>query len=193
MTEGTAESPLLWLREMRSPPGRQNLAYELRRLLRGRPVLPPEPVGRVLVVCHGNICRSPFAAALLSERAPWLEVRGAGLATDGGAPAEPGALRAARRFGVDLGTHRSRPIDGDALAWADLVLGMEGRHVAAVRALRPEAAGRAFILGEFAGRPPFLIPDPWGRPDAVFERTFRRIDAATSAVVAALEEHRRPC
>lgn len=193
MSVDEAAAPMLWLREARSAPGRKNLAYDLRRLVRGRRPLPPGPVRRVLVICHGNICRSPFAARLIAARAPHLEVRGGGLAAAGGDPAEPGALRAARAFGLDLADHRSRPLDADALAWADLVLGMEGHHVAAVRARRPEAGARTFILGDFLDRPPYLIPDPWGQPDEVFLRTFRRIERATDALVAALARHEGSC
>jgi len=187
------QAPLVWLREVRSAPGRQNLAYDLRRWMRGRPSLPPGPVRRVLVICHGNICRSPFAAARLAAKAPALDVRGAGLAAGEGNPAEPGARRVARQLGVDLDAHRSRPIDAAAIAWADLIIGMEGRHVRAVAARSPEAAAKTFILGEFLDRPPYLIPDPWGRPDPIFLETFQRIEEATDALVASVARHDEAC
>jgi protein-tyrosine phosphatase len=166
-------------RLLRSRDARRNALHEWQRQLAGVPVIPAAGVRSVLVLCHGNICRSPFAQAWLVRRRPDLAVASAGLAAGEGAPADPAASRVALGFGVDLSGHRSRPVDRAALARADLVLVMEAAHAAAVRERAPEAAARTFVLGDFLDTRPFGIADPWGQLDPIFASTFERIaDAA---------------
>src|SRR6266404_712562 len=115
MTSGLAR----WLRSLarlvRSPAARQDARHELRRRLRGEPGLPEGRLNRVLVLCHGNICRSPFAEALLAARVPALEVRSAGLHAGDGNPADPSAIACAERMGVSLAAHRSARVDAERL------------------------------------------------------------------------------
>ena len=75
----------------------------------------PEP-GHILVVCTGNVCRSPMGAALLQhalaaqpEPLRSLEVLSAGVASRTGEPASPNAVTALKKVGIDLKGHVSRP------------------------------------------------------------------------------------
>ncbi len=90
----------------------------------------PSPL-RILVVCTANICRSPMAAALLTEAFAdhdiEVEVSSAGFLFEGH-PASDTATKVLRERGLDLQAHRSRVIDGPLVADADLVLTMERRH-----------------------------------------------------------------
>jgi len=158
---------------------RQDALAELQRRFGAEPPLPPSPIRCVLVICHGNICRSPFAAALLARQLPALEVRSAGLFAGNGNPAYPSGLQIAKRFEVDLESHRSAPIDDSMLSGVDLVLGMEGRHRAQFARRHPELAARVRLLGHFLQSPPFTLPDPWGSSDDVFVRSFEQISSAT--------------
>ena len=96
-----------------------------------------------------------MAAALLVARTDsaeaGLEVASAGLLYDD-RPASEGARAWAQRVGLDLESHRSRIIDRAGVAAADLVLGMEPRHVREVVALDDTAWPRTFTLRELAGR-----------------------------------------
>lgn len=192
MQERNLLGPRAWLGQLRTEPGRENITYELARILRGEPTLPAD-VMRAVVICHGNICRSPYAEALLAAQCPELEVKSAGLVASGGDPAQPGALRVAMERGVDLDPHRSTRMDDDLAEWADLIIGMEGHHVRAVARRWPAAARKAFIVGDFLPRPPHLIPDPWGQPDAVFRRTFDQIAAGIDALAHAIRRRRSTC
>lgn len=86
----------------------------------------------LLFLCTGNICRSPMGAAILAER---LSRRGvdasvgsAGLVLQGD-PADPHAVDALGRMGIDLADHRSRIGTSEVVAGADLRIAMENRHV----------------------------------------------------------------
>ncbi len=85
----------------------------------------PQP-RTLLVLCHGNICRSPFAAALLARELTPLgvDVRSGGfIGFDRPAPAE--AITAAQSHGIDLTKHRSRPVTADVARGADLIIVMD--------------------------------------------------------------------
>ena len=179
---GTA-GRLLWSERVR-----QNTFYEWKRRMRGEPALPGGPVERILVVCKGNICRSPFAAQLLAGRVKTVEVRSAGLEASGRDPADPAAVRAAMRRGACLDAHRTRPMSDVDVAWADLVLGMEGTHAAAIAVRWPAARAKVRLLGHFLPEPPFAIDDPWGRSDDVFDLTFERIARAVDRIAELLRE-----
>lgn len=175
-----------------SPTARQDTLHEWRRRRRGEPGLPPGPLRRAVVICHGNICRSPFAGLLLAAATPGLEVRTAGLHATEGKPPEPGAVRAAGAFGVDLAGHAAHRLGDADVDWADLVLGMEGHHVASVARRWPGAATKARLLGDFLPDPPFRIEDPYGRDDAFFDATFARIARAVERLAARVAQARAP-
>ncbi|MGZ5351948.1 MAG: arsenate reductase/protein-tyrosine-phosphatase family protein [Actinomycetota bacterium] len=108
----------------------------------------------ILVVCTGNVCRSPVAEGLLraalerrfGERAP--VVASAGTAGWEGAGAQPGSVRAAAELGVDISGHHARLLLGPDLEEASLVLAMAAEHRESVLEILPRAAERAFTLKE---------------------------------------------
>ena len=108
----------------------------------------------ILVVCSGNICRSPIAEGLLRralERrldgdAP--AVGSAGTIAVDGAPAMPESVEAARERGVDIWAHAARRLTPDLIDGADLIVGMAAEHREAVARLLPGASARAFTLKE---------------------------------------------
>jgi protein-tyrosine phosphatase len=128
---------------------------------------------KVLVVCVGNICRSPMAALLLRARVPGLEVSSAGLAAQPGRPADPMAVELLAERGLDLSGHRARQIEPSLVEAADLVLVMEREQVAALDRLTPAARGRIQPLGRFGN---FDVPDPFRKPRPAFEEALALID-----------------
>lgn len=109
----------------------------------------------VLFVCTGNICRSPLAEAIFRARAHErrldVATSSAGLLFDA-KPAEANAVGAADRLGIDLRPHRSRVIDERMINAADVVIGMEQRHVLEVATLVPEAFGWTYTLPDLVQR-----------------------------------------
>lgn len=102
------------------------------------------------MVCTGNICRSPVAAAVLAAALPGAEVRSAGTNAVVGAPADPTMSTLAGELGHDLSGHRSRRLVAPLVDQADLVVTMTREHRSAVVALVPRAVRRTFTLVELA-------------------------------------------
>ncbi len=161
-------------------------------------MLAPEPLFRVLFVCTGNTCRSPLAEVALvralGDAAAKVAVGSAGTAAFDGAPASAPSRDLARMAGLDLAGHRSRRLTRELLAAADLVLLMDPRDRALVRALDSEAAARTHGLVDF-GRERSTgeaIPDPYGGSTEAYEECLRRIESHLERVAphvrAAVEE-----
>jgi protein-tyrosine-phosphatase len=123
----------------------------------------------ILVVCTGNICRSPIAEGLLKaellrrfgDGAP--HVSSAGTAGWEGSPATPEGVDAAAELGVDISTHRARKVRGELLREADLIVCMAGEHRDRLTVQLPEVAGRTFTLKELVR---LLEPQPPAAADA---------------------------
>lgn len=130
---------------------------------------------RILVVCSGNICRSPMAEGILThlcrlQRIP-ASVRSAGMLGIVGRPPAENAILACAERGVDIASLRSQGFSREHVAWADVVLCMERVHLEEVLH-RGGAPERAVLLGRFAGG--LLgdeIPDPVGQDLDAFRRT----------------------
>jgi protein-tyrosine phosphatase len=113
----------------------------------------------VLSVCMGNICRSPMAERLLVAAArevagakadALLYVHGGGVGDwHIGERMDPGAARQVRARGGDTDGFRARKLRGEHIDSSDLVLTATADHQDYVLSLRPDAASRTFVLGEF--------------------------------------------
>lgn len=130
-------------------------------------------VSRLVFVCKGNICRSPFAEH--AARARGLRATSAGLDADSGRPAERRAIEAASARGIDLAQHRSRAVKELSLQDADLLLAFEPDHAMQLRALTGDGA-RIALLGLYAAAPCPYLHDPYGLSVRYFDNCFERIE-----------------
>jgi protein-tyrosine-phosphatase len=150
-----------------------------RRERRARALLRERP--RILFMCYGNICRSPFAALYAQRMADRLDI--AGLQTSsGGTYPKPGrrspseAVQAASAVGLDLSAHRSRVADDALIDSAGLIFCMDLHNYGELRRTWPRAAGRIFLLGSFDPQGGALeIADPWGGQASAFQHCYGRI------------------
>lgn len=185
MELGSARS---WLR---SVPDR--LLHPLRRRLALRRLRTVEPATRLLFVCHGNVCRSPFAhrycvSALEDRGAGGMEVAGRGFVGPGRPSPQP-ARRAASDLGVELGDHRSRLLEwGDLEVSGTLVLVFEPGQRRRIVRKGPIAGERVHVLGDLD--PERIrrrrICDPMGHPVEVFRSVYRRIARCVDELLEAL-------
>lgn len=146
------------------------------------------PVKQVLLVCTGNICRSPLAEAMMRrelEKYPDREiaVRSAGTGAWEGAPASEGAYLVALEQGLDLSDHRAALLTKELVREADLIFTMARHHRVRVHELGGE--GRTYLLGEYAGLtgPEAEISDPFGSDLEVYRDTYEELAGLVSKAV----------
>src|SRR5689334_22627346 len=105
-------------------------------------------MGSILVVCTGNICRSPMAAGILHDRLEQrgvkLDVTSAGTSGWEGSGATDEAVRAASELGVDISGHVARRFVPTQASESDAIITMTDEHAAAVAQSSPHAAARTF-------------------------------------------------
>ncbi|RYG10363.1 MAG: low molecular weight phosphotyrosine protein phosphatase [Burkholderiales bacterium] len=132
-------------------------------------------MNKILVVCVGNICRSPVAEGLLKAALPDAEVWSAGLGALVGNPADPMAAGIAKDHGIDISEHRAQQIAGWMLVKADLVLCMEAGHQRELQKQYPTARGKIRRLGDFGAGGAFDVADPYRQTRAAFETAHANI------------------
>jgi protein-tyrosine phosphatase len=127
----------------------------------------------ILVVCEGNICRSPMAQGLLARAMRGVSVRSAGLSALEGMPAQETAVGLMQALGIDITGHRAAQITGDMCLSAELVLVMEEEQRRRLETAYPFARGRVFRMGEFGK---YDVPDPYGRAQEAYRESLQLID-----------------
>jgi protein-tyrosine-phosphatase len=176
--------------------------YRRRRLARGLGLIShrqphlPSNVRTIVCVCHGNIIRSPMAAALLRKSfgdVTPFSVTSAGLFAKLGKPADPRARAASRAFGISLDQHGAQPLTAELVDQADLILIMDFENEAVLLSRFPQARAKTFFLGAFdSQRRPVSaeIPDPYSESLADVQQCFVRLDTDVRQLVSLLVNHR---
>lgn len=147
---------------------------------------------RVLVVCSGNTCRSPLAAAILAEsiaKQPALanvQVSSAGTSAWDGSPVSEGSYLVGLERGLDLGGHRARLLTRELVNESDLILTMTAAHLQRVFDLG--GRDKAATIVEYAGAEGANdIPDPFGGDVAEYRAAAGLIERLIEPVVARLK------
>ena len=138
-------------------------------------------IRHILVVCVGNICRSPMAEALLKGALRGQDeftVESAGLGALVGHPASAYAVELMEEMGKDISGHRARQIHPDMVSAADLVLVMEAGHKRAIDDADPTARGKVHRLGEWQDKD---IDDPYRQPKDAFAKALADIEIGVAS------------
>ena len=135
----------------------------------------------VLVVCAGNICRSPTAEYILKEKLAGKKnsISSAGLTALEGKPADSMAKQLAENHGINMDAHQGRQLNSELVAQNSIILVMEQCHLDDLHSLYPEARGKTFLLGKWLGDKE--IPDPYRKSIEAFDHVYTLIDSACSA------------
>ena len=131
----------------------------------------------ILVVCVGNICRSPMAEYLLKKNHPQLTIHSAGISGMIGYAADEKAQHCMQRIGIDMSSHIARKLNAELIKQADLILVMSQNQQKHIEQTWPFAKGKIFRLGHWQGK---NIPDPYQHDQAFFDETSLLIQACVA-------------
>ncbi len=134
-------------------------------------------INSVLVVCIGNICRSPIAEALLQKKfntkGQKTQVSSAGLGALVNYPADETSQELMLKKGIDISTHRARQLTPELVFASDFIITMTTDQTKELERLYPGAKGRVYRLGHWGE---FDVVDPYKRPKAIFEQACALIE-----------------
>ncbi|MCL1037484.1 protein tyrosine phosphatase [Shewanella submarina] len=138
---------------------------------------------KILVVCVGNICRSPTGEALLKSLLPAKHISSAGIAVEKsrltGKPADKMASQVAEKHNINLDGHAARQLTQPLAAEYDLILVMEKGHIDAVCEIAPTARGKTMLFGQWIAQKD--IPDPYRQSLEAFDFAWSLLDQAANA------------
>ncbi len=135
----------------------------------------------ILIVCIGNICRSPSAEYLLRHKLavknPGINIHSAGLGALVDKPIDDSASALLREHGIDPSGHSARQLNQAMLTEADLILTMESQHIRGISKIAPQVGGKTFLLGKWSDNQP--VPDPYRKSRESFEHVYTLLDQFT--------------
>ena len=131
----------------------------------------------ILVVCTGNICRSPMGERLLRQQLPGRQVTSAGIFGLEGCPADAAAQAVAWRHGISLEGHVARKVTRSLLQKSDLILVMEPKHLRFIATMAPENRGKSLLVGQWLETKD--IPDPYHKSREALEYVFKQLGKAS--------------
>ena len=146
-------------------------------------------MAQILIVCTGNICRSPVGEALLQDRlckrglSDW-SVKSAGTWAQKQRGASQYSVEIMSERGLDITKHQAEMLEHAHMKNSDLVLCMESGHVDALKAEFPVFAKRVYLLSEMIGRN-YSISDPYGQPKDAY---YRMVDDLVGVIDAGLDK-----
>lgn len=141
----------------------------------------------ILVVCVGNICRSPAAQNILRQYLPEKNIHSAGLGALVEHDIEKNMAELLQKHGFEHMGHKARQINEQMVAEADLILVMEHRHLSSIRSKFPTASGKTMLLGKWNGDEE--VPDPYKRSQEIFEISYGLIAKHCTQWKGKLESH----
>lgn len=140
----------------------------------------------ILVVCIGNVCRSPVGERILQAKLPSISVTSAGLGALVGHSADADATEVAASHGVSLDGHKARQFTSELGTCQELILVMEPEHRKEIGRIAPQLLGKTMLYGHWTdGR---AIEDPYRTSREFHELTFEKVDAAGNAWASRLNE-----
>ena len=151
---------------------------------------------KILLTCHGNICRSPMAQYIMSDMVRRAgaeeEILADSAAATGeelGNPVYPPAARVLREHGIDCSGHAARKITRRDYDEYDLLIGMDHENIRdMLRIFGGDPEGKIKLLLDFAERPGQEVADPWYTRD--FREAWRDIETGCRGLLETISGYK---
>lgn len=128
----------------------------------------------ILVVCMGNICRSPTGEGLLKKIFPNKQISSAGITALVGKSADKMAINIAKQHGLNIEDHKAQQFTSSLALNYDLILVMEKEHISRLTTISPELRGKIMLFGHWHNG--IDIPDPYRKSSAAFEYVYQLLE-----------------
>ena len=126
----------------------------------------------ILVVCVGNICRSPMAEALLKQRFPNKNIDSAGVGALVGHAADPAVIEIMSKQQIDITNHVAKQIDEQLAKKVDLIFTMSDGQTKWIEERWPFCRGKTFKIGHWTDKD---VADPYKHEMSAFETAYQDI------------------
>lgn len=132
----------------------------------------------ILVVCTGNICRSPIGERYLQKLLPNKIVASAGTGALVGHEADETALKISQQNGLSLLGHVGKQFNVELGCQFDLILAMERKHIEYICQIAPQLRGKTMLYGYWVNN--LEIPDPYRKSEEAFSSVYKLIEQAAN-------------
>ncbi|MGN6876010.1 low molecular weight protein-tyrosine-phosphatase, partial [Neisseria sp. P0021.S007] len=130
----------------------------------------------ILIVCLGNICRSPTAERIMQKKLTGHQISSAGIKALAGKDADFQAIKTALKHGVIVAGHTARQLTAQMCEQADLILVMEPSQIDMVADIHSPARSKTMLFAQWL--PKKTVPDPYKQSSEMFEAVFEQLNAA---------------
>ena len=143
------------------------------------------PFNSVLVVCVGNLCRSPTGQFLVERGLANTRVSSAGLMARADQSACSVAIEVAAENKLDITSHRATRLSESLILSNDLILAMDKEQKSAIENMSPVAKGKVMLFGKWQHE--LEIPDPYKRSRETYQIVFQQLETNASLWAEKLE------
>jgi protein-tyrosine phosphatase len=152
---------------------------------------------RILMVCLGNICRSPLAEGIMREKAknwpvqPYVDSAGTGGWHAGEAP-DQRSIAVASRYGIDISMQKARKFRLSDFSDFDFIFAMDRSNLNDILSIAPEEhSAKVHLLLNYAGKGLADVPDPWYGDETDFESVYLQLNEALEVIESKLQEENK--
>lgn len=144
---------------------------------------------KILMVCLGNICRSPLAEGILQKKLgkDYLVDSAGTIGFHEGEAPDKRSVDVARKYGLDISSQKSRPIRKSDLEDFDLIFCMDKNNYQDVMKLADDSQKHKIKLILENGKE---VPDPYYGGLDGFDKVYRMLDEACGIIAEKIEAHK---
>ncbi len=143
-------------------------------------------IASILVVCMGNVCRSPFAERQIAHFLPQTAIHSAGFIATPGIPADTTMAMLAQQNGINLASHRSQKFTLELGIKHELILIMDAGQGDIIKNQYPQLSGKCRLLSHWNGRED--IPDPYRKSLEFYKLVYQQMVNAAIAWKQVLQD-----